>query len=1382
MSIELGLLPPETIIVSGKNKKPKDNHSQPSPQAMQQEPTTSHLPALLEAAAVANAQPPFAPLQTTTSGTSASLGVTDSSKPQQQMKKPERKKPGPKPKKLSATTPAAIASSSSLVTSNNKRSTPEPMSEDDDDEEEEDEKKIPLEPMNPETALYPDKHVLAPPHTVHWDPHDRDGTKVGWKIRIQCKPDTAAGTAASKHEWLQGRVTRYDPYYHKHKIEFENSALASVVTSNNKNKKQKQATTSAWIWIRSEEHNIRLATKIVWAHVKGYAWWPAVVIESNDEDDQRPGSVHVEFFGSDEVAWLKNTAETIRPFSLNEIDPIVAKHKKKRNSKAFELACEEYDRIRTVRNDAAVFYAQRAIEFARRAGKQPLVAKRIQLHRHDINYPYGETLNATVRAYSPTQKKWLVSFDITEKSRVKYDACWMNLVGKDVGSLQILSKSSDTTVEDLVPFVYAYEMPPADQSDARPSGNTELASLLQQTCRGCVEYWKKGDTRVNCDECDGEWHLSCFDPPLTLEAWQRMVKDAKPIICPRCTPCRGCYQKDIVFGCLPQPKPPTLSFPRDETLDLCYACILAYGNTEYCSNCAHTYNSDKLDKVATQMEALSRRRKLEGVICDSQVPLALSSFVGDDSLPLGAKVDPSFYHPETSEWGYGEKDMLVCDKCDIWIHAGCAGIGEMEYDDISDGKHPVFSKEFLCRVCCRQRCRELIDALHEKDVHLLFTSPVTEKEAPNYYDVIKFPMDLGRMREKADAEEYLHYAWVREDFELMVLNALVFNLYYTQAWREAERYYTDCLKTVFNALGKAAPPSTYASAIDGEFRKAKEAKKNEESRVQIDDSVEKKDLVAGTATVTMALPELRAEPPDQPACIPFTEVKMWATDAFYSSWMDCCYTCGSSGAMDCLIFCCECGESFHTFCVNAPIHSMDAHCVNAWRCPSCKVCEISGQVPEEETHMIFCEMCDRAFTLDLLDPPLKAAPPGLWICGQCVDCKICRNTAEPGGARLTHWSKDPERCFRCGGCDGLECDRIRRCVDCLKFVRETDDDVIQCSSCHGCVHTGCLGSLKEGAVRPSSNMVGSIHSSLTVITSLLQQENKISVCRSCRPHETASDITDTVADWSALSHMADILVDSLNGYTSEELSKSELRSMILGTVAWTSREMWREQYEEIIREGLRALAAAAITYDDPRILLQHAIGQGDLVPTWTLQRAYRFVLVARRSRWTVDEPLDSSIESLVQGAKLASSFLFLAHSMTISVDKKILFSKRVATLGEAPDSCGMITLPLDPVWHGTDMEPLLFNPGSATGSSGGEATDAQSVVVSTVAMPLCGWSDDRSAYSVCIWRDPRCCVLCGLPGDDDAGLEHEDGSNTGDAKLGRLLPFNDGSFVHSGKR
>ena len=107
--------------------------------------------------------------------------------------------------------------------------------------------------------------------------------------------------------------------------------------------------------------------------------------------------------------------------------------------------------------------------------------------------------------------------------------------------------------------------------------------------------------------------------------------------------------------------------------------------------------------------------------------------------------------------------------------------------------------------------------------------------------------------------------------------------------------------------------------------------------------------------------------------------------------------------------------------------------------------------------------------MDLLDPPLRKAPAGLWICGQCVDCKICKNTSEPlkegdgsslaqSSISLKYWSSDPEKCYRCGGCDGMADlivgDKLD-CQVCKKILRPSDQDFIKCDDCKARVHTTC---------------------------------------------------------------------------------------------------------------------------------------------------------------------------------------------------------------------------------------------------------------------------------------------------------------------------------------
>ena len=177
------------------------------------------------------------------------------------------------------------------------------------------------------------------------------------------------------------------------------------------------------------EDGIQIATKMVWAHVKGYAWWPAMVMES-DFHTVREGSVSVEFFGSSESATVRDSPESLRPFENGRVDPVIQKNKKKRNANAVALAMEEEEKIQETRNQAAKFYAEKAFQMARHYGNQYL-GKRVQIFRSDVNYPYGDTVVGKVKQYSPSQKKWLVAYELSDKVRKKYDASWVNLQSKE---------------------------------------------------------------------------------------------------------------------------------------------------------------------------------------------------------------------------------------------------------------------------------------------------------------------------------------------------------------------------------------------------------------------------------------------------------------------------------------------------------------------------------------------------------------------------------------------------------------------------------------------------------------------------------------------------------------------------------------------------------------------------------------------------------------------------------------------------------------------------------------------------------------------------------------------------------------------------------------
>lgn len=56
-----------------------------------------------------------------------------------------------------------------------------------------------------------------------------------------------------------------------------------------------------------------------------------------------------------------------------------------------------------------------------------------------------------------------------------------------------------------------------------------------------------------------------------------------------------------------------------------------------------------------------------------------------------------------------------------------------------------------------------------------FADPVDEDYAPNYYTVIRKPMDLQRMEERLDAGYYKNFTKFRDDFQLIVDNCRLYN-------------------------------------------------------------------------------------------------------------------------------------------------------------------------------------------------------------------------------------------------------------------------------------------------------------------------------------------------------------------------------------------------------------------------------------------------------------------------------------------------------------------------------------------------------------------------------------------------------------------------------
>lgn len=69
----------------------------------------------------------------------------------------------------------------------------------------------------------------------------------------------------------------------------------------------------------------------------------------------------------------------------------------------------------------------------------------------------------------------------------------------------------------------------------------------------------------------------------------------------------------------------------------------------------------------------------------------------------------------------------------------------------------------------------VIDYVLKEDRAGFFHAPVKNKDAPNYTDIIKSPMDLGSMKSKAKRQDYKSMAEALADFRLISDNAMRYN-------------------------------------------------------------------------------------------------------------------------------------------------------------------------------------------------------------------------------------------------------------------------------------------------------------------------------------------------------------------------------------------------------------------------------------------------------------------------------------------------------------------------------------------------------------------------------------------------------------------------------
>lgn len=91
-----------------------------------------------------------------------------------------------------------------------------------------------------------------------------------------------------------------------------------------------------------------------------------------------------------------------------------------------------------------------------------------------------------------------------------------------------------------------------------------------------------------------------------------------------------------------------------------------------------------------------------------------------------------------------------------------------------------------------EQCEDILKALNEHENAWPFRQPVPQKQAPDYYNVIKEPMWIERIKEKLKEGSYTEREQFKYDINLIFENAKVYNLKDSFFYKLAEILKTFC--------------------------------------------------------------------------------------------------------------------------------------------------------------------------------------------------------------------------------------------------------------------------------------------------------------------------------------------------------------------------------------------------------------------------------------------------------------------------------------------------------------------------------------------------------------------------------------------------------------
>ena len=138
-----------------------------------------------------------------------------------------------------------------------------------------------------------------------------------------------------------------------------------------------------------------------------------------------------------------------------------------------------------------------------------------------------------------------------------------------------------------------------------------------------------------------------------------------------------------------------------------------------------------------------------------------------------------------------------------------------------------------------------------------------------------------------------------------------------------------------------------------------------------------------------------------------------------------CSLCGSFEDSDKLLFCRNCENAFHYYCIDGSIDINKIKELNNWRCSFCKICSKCGEKISindvyKNKNLLFCKSCDNCYHRKCL-PFVMNSESYKFKCEKCFKCIMCKSNKYftesfplKKNKDYSFFTRDYEYCYECG--------------------------------------------------------------------------------------------------------------------------------------------------------------------------------------------------------------------------------------------------------------------------------------------------------------------------------------------------------------------------------